>query len=357
MSDKDLFAYLAERLSCVDGTVLYPKGDGRVEIPQSLVRLMGWKNKCRVEIGLSGHQRLCLTGNERTATARHLGSVVVSMERVRIPASILRKAELDIGDRKSVVVVPQMPSSFCMDKDPCLSVVPDLGSRFNMARAWFEAIGQRNCELLAASLEGKPVLADPEPVIPPDPVQEMVENLREPSQPPKLFFPSPFKPTVIRVIGKPFLFQAHWVATSGGGTFAAHKDDACPLCKDRGPERMYLIPVLRRGADMEQAGFLLAKEELRAVIGKVLAGANPTSLDMILYYRPFAYGMFEVFKNPPEPIPEGVLEKAQETCGNPDAFLDSVFKESFAPTVPARSPAVLVKGHFAAGLAPDNFEE
>jgi len=347
MSDKDLFTCLAERLTCANGTILYPKADGRVEIPQSFVRLMGWKDKGRIKISLAGPQKLCLVEGDRMVAHQFVGSVVVSMERVRIPASMLRKIGLDKNDR--VVVIPQISPG-----DPCLIVVPDLSRKIEAVRQVFLDIGQKKCEWLAG-------LVDVALQVVPKDEGPPVSHFSDLPQAPRLFFPSPFKPTIIRVIGKPFAFRAHWVAApasnGGGGTFVAHKDDLCQLCKVRGPERIYLIPVLRRGVDADQVGFLLVKEELRTVIGRALYSFNPTSFDLILYYKPFSYGMFDVFRNPPEPIPESVLDKAQESCVNPDAFLDSVFKEIPAPFVQDRSPAVLVKRNFALGLVPDNFEE
>ena len=47
----DPFHRLASLLGAGHGTTLLPKGDGRVEIPHRMVRLMGWRDKSTVWIG------------------------------------------------------------------------------------------------------------------------------------------------------------------------------------------------------------------------------------------------------------------------------------------------------------------
>jgi hypothetical protein len=344
MCDDKVFNSLALRLLDARGTILYPKGDGRIEIPQGLVRLMGWRNKSIVRIGT------CLRGlslaSDDFPVPEPLGQVAVSMDRVRIPVSILRKA--GINGKPGVTVTPDL-------NKPMLIVLPYMLDRVGSVATVLSEMGEATCAKLLAAIDGKTVSARLREA---DAVPELVPGTEplDSGTEPKLFFPSPFKPTVIRVIGQPFMFQAHWVATVGGGTFIVHKVE-CPLCKERGPERLYLVPVIRRGAELEQAGFLLAKEELRAVIGRVLSGSNPSAFDLMLYYKPFAYGMFEVFRKPPEPLVDGLVESAQEMCGDPDAFLESVFAEPDADAVAQRSPAVMVKSHFGSSFVPRNFGE
>jgi hypothetical protein len=184
--------------------------------------------------------------------------------------------------------------------------------------------------------------------LPRPPVDELESTIHSPMvDKAKLFLPEFSAPTVVRVIGSPFAFQSHWVAQIGGGTIIPHRSSECKCCGIRAPDRMYLIPIIRRKESLS-TGYLLVKEELRAKIGRALAGSNPTLFDLILYYKPFVDGMFDVYRNPPEPMPDGLVECAQAACGDPNTFLANTFPEQEGFAVPSRMPALLVPGNFAA---------
>jgi len=342
---------LVDVLMVRHGTLAYPKGDGRVEVPRALVRLMDWKDKQAITIACGDG---FLNLSDRPRVGEHIiGQVTISMERARIPMSMLRAAGMT-GYRTVVISASLTP--------PSLSVQPWIVNRQDELRQIIEDAGSEIRDRLYAILvDQRAVPAQPQVAEPlPDPVVEPVEPYADPLPEPaldkaQLFLPEFSMPNIIRIVGSPFAFQSHWVAKGCEGTIVPHRQSGCPCCGVRAPDRTYLVPVIKRKEDQFTAGYLLVRDELRTKIGRVLAGANPTLFDLILYYKPFVDGMFDVYKNPPEPMPEGIVERAQAACGDPDVFLANTFpeQESFAP--PSRMPALLALGHFAGSIKPHNF--
>lgn len=326
------------------GTAILPKADGRIEIPHGIVRLMDWPNGLAVLVTRRDGYIEVSDGCGPDV----VGQVVVSMERVRIPVSILRKAGM-VG--KTVVVTPILGAVRRVIVRPSLvnaledirKVVLDMGP--GLRNRLYAALGGR-----AVEPEQVPVpdsrQADPEP--------QVVEP-KTPDIEAELFLPNHDAPTVIRILGPAVSFQTHWVAVDqSGGALAPHDGSGCRLCGTRAPETMAIIPAItrRKGGD-QKIGYMLVKEDLRSRIGRVLHGDKPESMDLILYYRPFADGMYEVFRNPPEPMPDDVIQHARDVCGNPLKFLGTILHES-EKAFPARMPTVLVAGHFADSMKPRN---
>jgi hypothetical protein len=322
---------LADMLSFRDGTPAYPKGDGRVEIPHGIVRLMGWREKCVVSVEHVDGRLIVSDSPAR----KPIGRISISMERARIPMSMLRAAGM-AGE--PVVIVPNLAGD-------CVGVWPSLTRR----RAEFAAIlGDSDpeiCHRLACVLSGKGWR------------QDTIHPAAEPppSGAPGLFVMSAVSPMVIRIVGKPFGFQAHWVPTSGGtGRIVLHTD-GCAMCAVRAPERMFLVPVVKRGGK-EASGFLLAQEGMRTRLSRQIRGRNPTEFDLVVYHAPFSEGMCSVHENPPECLSESQIEAAQAACRDPDSFVVDMFgtlPHGTAPA-PARAPMFIVDRHLGIGAGSGN---
>lgn len=139
MADMDNLSYL---LSHRRGIHSKPKRDGRVEIPQGIVRLMGWKDgdMLGANSGVGGSLFLFkVTGI--ASGLEMLGLTSVSMGRVRIPKAILRAASID----GPVVVVP--------DSDLLAVVVwKDISQRWRELEAILGGIGQGTLDAMWAIL-------------------------------------------------------------------------------------------------------------------------------------------------------------------------------------------------------------
>ena len=339
----DRHATLANILARRDGTVAYPKNDGRIEIPQGIVRLMGWKDGStlfvwRVDGGLSLRE---IAPTDRCG----FDKISISMGRARIPRSMLRMASMDA---KIIVLAPDLTS----------------GSVY--ARPY---ILNRRTELETALRELEPKFLDHLHAILTDSAEDSTEAPveTEPAKDvaePKLFLPDFKRPTVIRVIGQPFSFAAHWVSEPScgtkGGAIAAHRRyEECPYCDKKSPETMCLVPVVRRRYGKSEAGYLLTHLVLKNQIARALKGGNPTECELTLIYSPYSDGSFKVFHNPTDGsvFPDEMTRIAQELCDNPDGFLASVFFEHSSPVAVDRFPTVLAANLFDDRARPRNLVE
>jgi hypothetical protein len=325
------------------GTLVHPKGDGRVEIPRALVRLMEWKDKQVITIVRSTG---CLDLSDRARVGEHvIGHVTISTERARIPMSMLRAAEMT-GYRTLVISASLTP--------PSLSVQPWIIDRQDELRQIIDCAGPEIRDRLYSILvDARPVLLPEVANVEPEPIKFQADEQTSLDRA-QLFLPEFGSPTVVRILGSPFVFQSHWVALDNGGAIIPHPSSECQLCNNRAPDKMYLVPVIRKKNGTSEPGHLLIREEIRAKIGRVIAGANPTLFDVIFFYKPFAEGSFDVYRNPPEPMLEDVLERAREACENPDEFISDTFPIPKGSLTLARMPMTLVPAHFASGFMPYN---
>lgn len=338
MSD-DRFDALAQFLTVRDGTVVHPKGDGRVEIPHSVVRLMGWRDKSIVSVGRGNG---CLVVSEEPPS-KPIGRIAISMERARIPMSMLRSARM--GGEEAVVIVP------CLT-DRYVTVWPSLCRKRSELAAVLRTAGPEICNQLARILMNEEQRPEEQQEVTTAPVAPEQQRDNEP----KLFVMDTTGPMVVRVIGRPFGFQSHWVPVeSNTGRIVPHSAD-CSLCGLRTSEHMSLIPVIRKKNGEISAGFLLAQEALKTKIAHQLSGRNPTGFDLVLYYVPFSEGMCSVYKSPPEEMPESQIEAAQAVCCDPNMFVAKTFGEpaNHNDATPAKAPMLIVEGNFATDARPHN---
>lgn len=333
---------LALSIAARQGTLAHPKGDGRVEIPRALVRLMDWKDTQVISIVC---REGCLDLSDRICVGDHvIGHVTISMERARIPMSMLRTAGMT-GCKTLIISASLTP--------PSLSVRPWIIDKQDELRQIIEDAGPAIRDRLYS------VLVDTKSAPLPDVVKPWAIELQDEASLDKaqLFLPKFGTQTIVRILGSPFAFQSHWVTKGDGegGAIVPHQLSGCQLCDHRAPDKMYLVPVIRRQYGAFESGHLLIREEVKAKIGQVISGANPTLLDVILFYKPFAEGSFDVYRNPPTPILSDVLERAKRACENPDKFISDTFPrpdESF--TTLTRMPMALAPAHFAPGFMPHN---
>lgn len=332
---------LALSMAARQGTLAHPKGDGRVEIPRALVRLMDWKDTQVISIIC---REGCLDLSDRICVGNHvIGHVTISMERARIPMSMLRTSGMT-GCKTLVISASLTP--------PSLSVRPWIIDKQDELQQIIEDAGSAIRDRLYSVLVDAKSAPLPD-VVKPEPIKLQDEAPLDEAQ---LFLPKFGAPTIVRILGSPFAFQSHWVTKGdgNGGIIVPHPPSGCQLCNHRVPEKMYLVPVIRKQNGTFESGYLLIKEDVKAKIGQVIAGANPTLFDVILFYRPFAEGSFDVYRNPPEPILSDVLERAKNVCDNPDEFISDTFLIPAEPFVLTRMPMALAPAHFAPGFMPHN---
>lgn len=324
----NVFDMLTRILVSGEGTAVYPKGDGRVEIPHGIVNLVGWRDKSTIWIR---HGHGCLVMSDKRE-GQPIGHVSVSMGRTRIPMSTLKKVGMVYI---KVDVIPDLVSG-------TVTVKPSRYRCEDRVKAVLRELGVDACAKLLAALSG-----ENNALFPID--DRCAAN-------PKLFLVDSSSPTIVRVIGRPFAFKMHWVPIGNKGMIVLHRDK-CPLCTTRVPDITFLIPVIKKRNGESKTGFLFAQEALRTNIARQIAGKNPTEFDLILFYKPYSDGMCSVYKSPVEPMPDDQVSAAMSACADPNAFVANTFQDAEnlrVQMVPGRAPTFIIEEHFADEAKPRN---
>lgn len=327
ISDDEIYSQLSLKLQNSNGTILFPKSDGRIEIPRTLVKLLEWENEEFIYVEMvESTGNLLMHCNQKTGLLPR-SKIKVSSGRVRVPLSIIKKVGTDRN--QSVRLIPNLNLS-------SLIILPNMRCSSEI-KSILREIGSDLCKKLFDCLCNKETLLD-----------------KDDSYKPKLFLIDVKKPTVVRIIGLPFSFSAHWVTNenTGGGTLVPHFLE-CSICKHRSPENIYIVPVIKKVDGQNLVGFLLVQEELRNKIANKISGKDPSDFTLIIYYAPLQDGMCHVYNNPPEQISQEELKRAQEICNNPNKFIFDTFKHDNQTGEPKRSPMLIVEKHFS--IIPKNY--
>lgn len=384
------------------GVRVRPKGDGRVEVPRNIVRIMDWSDGQRIWIR-SWDGSLILSEDSMTSKEAWLvGGTDVSMGRVRIPLFALKKSGLNgldlvvVAENNRVTARSDMKAfekqlrvifgmiGRLLPKDLPMDVVADIITGNQSVRTVVAAV-KKLCPMkdgkpasedviftLSAIMAEDPLTSDPDPEPEPSEVlkieikSEVGETEWVPEEPPDFLLPDPSRPVVMRIIGNPYQFHAHWMRVSKKKDDAIkswpgsaglvdrhtkHKNELalcgplCTMCERRKPDKMWLVPVLAVEAGVRNAGFLMVQTEVIRKIARTLRDKDRDRTDIILYHRPWSEGMCEVFANPPEDLIPGEIEKGRATCSAPDKFLAYSFREAKHVGGDPIRPPMMITGH------------
>jgi len=276
---------LVNLLTSEHGIRVKPKRDGRVEVPQNLVKAVGWDKRQVVFISKEpGVLTLC--GSRSNLT---IGKTKVSKGRVRIPAGILKSVEFI---RKPLVL--SLGKDYISARVCCEDKIEDI-------KQVIGRIQQPDIEELSSILIGK---------------KEFVE--------PQLFLLQ--DGLVVQPIRPPFKFFGYYLSTKE--VVYINPDET------RKGDIFFLLPVIKfsqpQEAERFKLGFLLLNEYNYATTYKTLHRArvdcrNPNR-SLIFLYRPFTFGMWSVFINPPGDMPVDI-QKANNICKDPERFLRTFFRQ------------------------------
>lgn len=329
IGDDEIYSKLSNKLQNINGTILFPKSDGRIEVPRSIVKLLEWNNEEYIYVNRIDSTGELIINNIEDASLLPKSKIKISSGRVRIPLSTIKKARTDRGENQSVILIPNLNLS-------SITIIPNV-KRSSEVKSILCEIGPDLCKKLFDCLYNNETALE-----------------EDDSCKPKLFLIDVKKPTIVRIIGLPFSFGAHWVTNenTGGGTLVPHFT-GCSICKHRSPENMYIVPVIKKVNGQNLVGFLLAQEELKNKIASKIKGKNPSDFTLIIYFATIQDGMCHVYNNPPEQISKEELKSAQEICNNPNKFIFDTFKYDDQVGEPRRSPMLIVEKHFS--IIPKNY--
>jgi hypothetical protein len=366
-------------LSESPGIQVSAKGDGRVEIPRSIVRVMGWKEMSTIllhrdpQMEIAGMVAASIDSvpRERRLGDWLLGGATVSMGRVRIPLSVLKKAEMDgmdlviVAEEDRVVVRPNM-RMFREHMNYIGSLIRRFFPKHVSLRVMADILAGKKSVLDHSSAvrrligeEEEQPRREPIPgVFPAVDMDLLKRNLSEPEirvdfqtnadsdplEPPTLVMPAPGRPVVARIVGNPYQFRAHWMTSdvfTNNGQLALC-GPLCTACAQRKPDTLWLAPAIVSESGVRRPGFLLAQTTLIRKVARALKDKDRDRTDVIIYHRPWNEGMCAVYTNPPEKLPAKDLETARLVCAHPDVFLAAAFQEaSEIQGYPARSPMLI----------------
>jgi len=313
-------------------STLMPKSDGRIEIPRRVVFMMGWNREKDVRAFFrKGEVVLSANGSySDTEDWKLAGKIKVSMDRVRIPLSFLQKAGLG---RSCVNLLP----CFGTTATAFVAVRRNMSARQERLKIWAsnfpEAAGELEL-LLAGSKED--LLK--ERLEPSAKQRRKFSELRsklseakkesvshENAAEPKLLVPPTIAPVVIRVLGRPYVFYGS--CRNSSGRYSVFLDGV------NGKDSFFLVPVLRKNGESWDPAFLLARDLLIGRLGTILReklqdGCASEKFDIVLWSDPGQYDGFKVYNNPPDPLPEEVVERGRKSCSDIESFIRKTFKTS-----------------------------
>lgn len=278
-------------VSCISGNgiVLSPKADGRLEIPQSIVRLFGWNNKSTIRISRQ-QIGLKLTTKELFEESY---ATKVSCGRVRIPAGIIKEFGfyqkqmlLFICNNDEVIIRPKI--------DEC-----NLTSIINK-------IDKEILDQLWLTLNG---CSHNEPTVPLIVNEKSVRNLTDSGDKikPQLFTLNTNAYFIFRIVG-----MAYRVAGKSYGNVVT--------ITRNGTDKFYLIPGIR--VNDNSFGFLLLDSDVFGFLSSLI---REHRIEKTLYSRNtiFMYNSFDCrFSIYFDPVESHHLQAiAEEVCKDPEKFI------------------------------------
>lgn len=303
---------LVDLLSTNFGIDLYPKADGRVEIPKDVVLFLEWNS----------HEIINTTFEEGSIYVSSGSfdkniSIKVSHGRVRIPAGVLRSAGLY---KKNLIAT--------FDLDCTMKITANNSNNIEVIDEFIENLTEEQKKTLKDILIGNAYKTNNE-----IPNMELIRvSVSQSSfEKPKLFLLDAIedKPFIFKPVGNPYKFKFCWV-------------DKVPLLSRDEKDTLisYVIPVINM--NNKDIGFLLIDQ---ITFGKVCYILNKkgretaVDRDLIFIFSPKTrIGSFKVYENPRQEIKQEVIDKAKLICANPEKFLIDNFdiyssgKRDFPPS-------------------------
>jgi len=269
------------------GVSVFPKADGRVEIPQFVVHAMGWEriNKAYITIEDIG---VCVYANDEGLNTA--GLTLVSGGRIRIPAGILKKT-----------VFFKRPLVFVIERN--------------------RVIARKRAELSDVEEGLKNIFGDEEieqiGVEPPrkSAPKEKPINVGKP----ELIMLDTNNITTFRPVGSPFKFAASFNNTQREIVFSAPRHNIFPF---------YLIPGIKRvNKNSFIIGFLLLSSRTHERLCWKIK-ENGIDREVMFYPGQTEMGGFRVFTNPPNTkySPE-LIRRAKHMCEDPKNLLETHFRQ------------------------------
>lgn len=265
------------------GVSVFPKADGRVEIPQFVVHAMGWERINKVYITIEDIGVCVYTNNEGLNTA---GFTLVSGGRIRIPASILKKT-----------IFFKKPLMFVIERN--------------------RVIARKRAELSEVEECLKNIFGDEEKCI--NTLACKSSTKKKLIGKPELILLSMNHITIFRSVGFPFKFMASFNNTTREIVFSRPRHNIFAF---------YLIPGIKRVNDNDFIiGFLLLNSRTHEQLCRKIK-ENGIDREIMFYPGQTEIGGFRVFTNAPNTkYSAELISRAEHMCGDPKNLLETHFRQ------------------------------
>ena len=291
------------------GVDLYPKSDGRIEIPKYMITTAGWDSYDKVYMSSDLQGNLYISSDSTFFSGGVTISVAVSHGRLRIPVGFLKR--IGIHNRNLVAVY---------DMNSTLHLRPDNSESEEALVEFVNELNEKDAILLANILMGRAVLDNYIPNM--EIVRVSVNQKPLPEAEMFLLEANEQRSFMFRPIGNPYKFKCCWVDKVPHLAYE-NNDNATML---------YVIPGIKRIKKNDGGtvpGFLIIDETTFGKICYVVKKkGDDTAIgkDLIFMFSPrVRIGSFKVFENPKEDLDPKIIEEAKQVCANPERFLSSNF--------------------------------
>lgn len=249
--------------------------DGRVEVPQFIIKAYNWDNQKEFFV-------YCKTGEILLypeflgESYDYAGKFKISNGRIRIPYGVIKN--------KPKLLV-------CCATDNCIVLRPDNGEA--NIDGFINTLTESQINNLSNVLLGR---LDA-----------------------KLLLLNEGKPNLFRLVGKPIVFSGYYIANEKKIYLTNNK-----------AENFYLLPgILREGSN--KMGFLLIGEEVFGSIKYVFERQKiieRDNIELLFLYEKYKDGHFKVFTNPNSDFFNDDIETTKQVCSNPKKFLLEHFDQA-----------------------------
>lgn len=294
------------------GVDLYPKPDGRIEIPKYIISVAGWDSSSMVYMSSDLSGNIYISTDSSLVEDEISIAVAISHGRLRIPAGFLKKARLF---NRSLVSVYDMNSM--------LHLRPDNSDSIEALSEFLSTLDDNQVNELSNILTGR-VQSNIRQLPHMEIIRVPVNQKELPEAKLFLLEGNEQHSFIFRPVGNPYKFKCCWVNKT---PMLAHGND-----DNNCLATIYAIPGVKRvkkDAGVGIPGFLLIDQMTFGKICYVVKkkGENTAvDRDLIFMFSPKTkVGSFKVFENPKEDLDTKIIEEAKQVCANPEKFLSTHF--------------------------------
>ena len=303
---------LVEYISTNFGIDLYPKADGRVEIPKEVVLFLGW-DSCEIVNTMFEEGNVYVSNGSFDKNI----PIKVSHGRVRIPVGVLKSAGLH---KKSLIAT--------FDLNCTMRITADNSNNIEAINEFIDSLTEKQKKNLKDIFIGDTYKINNE-----IPNMELVRAPVNQSdfEKPKMFLLDAIedKSFIFKPVGNPYKFKFCW-------------SDKVPLLSR--DEEDILVSYAIPGINMynKDVGFLLVDQITFGKVCYILKKKEEETgidKDLIFIFSPKTrIGSFKVYENPKQEVERNIIDRAKLICANPENFLLNNFdiyssgKRDFPPT-------------------------